>query len=363
MNKEQSIKRQTCKGLFKNLLILTLIAIVFLNNMLSFQSSFPTDEMNSAVLYEVKDEPTSDVHNDKIEHFPEPKDKMKCLSFDNELDKLVNKTEQVFIGMPAKASGSSLGKFAMEYCMKNYTHLSNEFFGWYFNLEDKILEMISNNFQVPNILVSHLGSEHALLKLVQGANDDSLIIYVHRHESDRLLSAVDQVVEKICSNRLTDLEEFKGTATIEDGRCIIKESALYEMVKKQKQEIGNSVYRALTCDFFEQVEENKPKMIIMDYRQTNQLQIALAKHYCPKMLNDGLIPVHINKAGEKQKKWQMDIYVRLSNHVTRVEPLREWLKAKRNVLEWALRPKVGCQGKIRDMEEQLFACNDGIVHI
>ena len=73
------------------------------------------------------------------------------------------------------------------------------------------------------------------------------------------------------------------------------------MIQNMEQEIGNGVYRALTCDVFGAIEANQPNMLILNYKQADELQKALVKHHCPDLLKDGTVPVHVNEVSEKEK--------------------------------------------------------------
>ncbi len=303
---------------------------------------------------------------------------MKCLSFQNEFDKLIQSTRQIFITMPAKAAGTSLGSFVTDKCLKSkYSNsgFDESMYGHYFNREESLQQMIASKYEIPQIMSSHLGRKelNALEQLIKSATDDSMILYVHRKETDRVLSGIKQVVDKVCSDKASDhigLEKYRDRIRKEslknnedDGsnnkNCIIHENILLEMVQNMEQEIGNGVYRALTCNVFDAIEANQPNMLILNYKQADELQKVLAKHHCPELLKDGSVPVHVNEVSKKEKIW----YVRLSSDESRKVPLEEWVEVKRHVIEWAfgMKKDVGCQRKIKNMEKMLFACDDELI--
>ena len=250
--------------------------------------------------------------------------------------------------------------------MKQYKHLSSDINGHYFNRENAVQEFISTNYEIPTIMSSHLGRKiyNPLEQLIKTATDDSLIIYIHRHETDRILSGIKQVGEKVCTGQWQDLEKYKRYVTTNDenGNCVIEEQALFDMIREGAQEIGNGVHRALTCNAFDAIEANKPNLVILNYKQVDELQKVLAKYHCPDVLKSGVLPVHINEASSKDK-----IYVKLKNNngdnENRKERLDEWVQVKKYVIEWAFGTKkdVGCQRKVKDTEKKLMSCDNEIL--
>lgn len=255
--------------------------------------------------------------------------------------------------------------------MKQYKHLPADISGHYFNKEDTVQEFISNNYEIPTIMSSHLGRTkyNPLEQLIKTATDDSLIIYIHRHETDRVLSGIKQVGEKVCTGQWERLEKYKPyvTAKDENGNCVIEEQALFDMIREGEQEIGNGVHRALTCNVFDAIEANKPNLVVLNYQQVNELQNVLAKYHCPDVLKSGVLPIHVNEASSKDK-----IYVKLKNikgskdggnNENRKERLDEWVQVKKHVIEWAfgMKKDAGCQRKVKDTEKMLMSCDNKIL--
>ena len=290
----------------------------------------------------------------------EENENLKCLSFEDEMDQLVSTTKQVFIAMPAKAAGTALGSFVMSHCMKDFKHIPG-FEGHYFNIPSKVEEMFTLNYELPPIMASHLGrkDKNALEAIAKSASDDTLIVYVHRHELDRMLSGIKQVAFHTCFRRNSELEKYADGVTLdENGDCVMEEDTLHNMIKDQTQEIGNGVHRALTCNFFDVVEERKPNMVILNYKQADALQRVLAKHYCPEVLESDAFPVHVNVAEEKK-----EILIRLKSDSTRLEPISDWVKVKRNMIEWTFGMKndVSCLDKVGETERKLLSCQDELM--
>ena len=290
----------------------------------------------------------------------EKTENLKCLSFEHEMDQLVNNTKQVFIAMPAKAAGSTLGAFVMSHCMKDFKYVK----GWEghdFTKESIVEKMFTLNYELPQIMASHLvgGRENTLEAMAKSATDDTLIVYVHRDELDRRLSAIKQVAFHTCFRRNPELEQYaEGVKVDKNGDCVIEEETLIQMIKDERQEIGNGVYRALTCNFFDVVEERRPNVVILNYKQADALQRALAKRYCPDVLENSKFPFRINVAEEKK-----EIMIRLKSDSSRLEPITDWVEVKRNMIEWTFEMKkdAGCLDKLGETERKLLSCQDELV--
>jgi hypothetical protein len=107
-------------------------------------------------------------------------------------------------------------------------------------------------------------------------------------------------------------------------------------------------------------------MIFVDYKEANHVQNLIAEKFCPGLVND---PVEENVATEKKAK----AYVQVMKNATTTAAtensydsifLREWLKAKRSTLEWALGLNEGatCTAKTRFMEDKLAGHEEGFLH-
>ena len=146
-----------------------------------------------------------------------------------------------------------------------------------------------------------------------------------------------------------------------DSSCTISEQDLVQRIIKEKRgEIGLGASRALTCNFYQTIQDNAPNIIFMDYEQTNVLHKILADKYCPTLE----LPIETNTAVSKK----LPIFVKLQNSdnnnvTTTTVPLDEWMIVKRSYLEWSLRLRgdMTCQAKTRQMEDQIFEfCDDHI---
>ena len=78
---------------------------------------------------------------------------LKCLSFENEMEDILSSTRQVYIAMPAKAAGSTMGVFVRDYCMKAYNFAPPEMKSNtnYFNSKQKLEYIKTHNDVFPSV--------------------------------------------------------------------------------------------------------------------------------------------------------------------------------------------------------------------
>mmetsp|Transcript_11016 Transcript_11016/g.13936 ORF Transcript_11016/g.13936 Transcript_11016/m.13936 type:complete len:355 (+) Transcript_11016:138-1202(+) len=294
----------------------------------------------------------------------------KCLSFEGSMDELVKSSKQIFITMPAKAAGSSMKAFTQK-CMSNHTVMEEDNF---INSEKSVLNMMTQTYELPSIITGHIYKEKTMVDIVKGATDDSLVLYINRQETDRLVSAAQTVVDRMCEGKFAELEEFKDQIQVrypdennrqenvfflrKNGECTIEEDALRDVLLQQKKEMGKSNFNSLSCSVFDAIEDNKPNMVVVDYKQAGRLQKLLAKYHCPEMLDEEA--VHSNRGSTHVKK-----FVRLSNEEGREVLLSEWMEKKRDLIEWGfgMKKDISCQGKIRSMQRELSRCDDEMFHL
>ena len=377
--------------------------------------------------------------------------KHQCLSFDNEFDRILASSKQVFLTMPTKAAGSSMGAFLQKHCLKDYYYPvsdlgdfapSNPLLG----TGPSFATMLDFNYDVPPVLSSHIGSPDDLPRLVRSATDETLVIYMHRQETDRLISSIKHVASSFCSglfkninnplqHQLWYMEKYGSMVHLVDedingldslladpdvkaifqhpkimaerdkmnpdqvdkvleelihdpklgsavvklksrmdipypypahyGKCIIEESVLHDIVSNHFNETFFSTKRTLTCGFFDELERHKPQnMVLINYKQANKLQLAFAQHYCPELITRNEVPIQENVDAMKDR-----VYTRLANSKTKhglnEVLLTEWVETKRHVLETVFdwNSDFECHGKVRELEKELFPCNDEILHI
>jgi len=284
-----------------------------------------------------------------------------CLSLDFEdtLDTIISNSRQVFITMPAKAAGTSLKQFTSKCTSKQQIVPDN-----FINNPTLSKNMLTDSFQLPSIIASHLYvGDKPLVDLVQHSTRQTLIVYVHRDETERLLSGIRQVLTSyVCSrnrvmrSKVGDTSQFNSA--FNDTHCTLDEVAVVDLIEKRFGEVGMGSSDILTCKAYEAIEQNAPNMIFMHYTQANKLQKLLAKHYCPELMEEE--PSRFNTAKGKG----MEVYLRLKKGKDIVN-LEIWLKEKRLLLEWALKLKkhASCQAKTKHIEDNLFACADQTVKV
>ena len=226
----------------------------------------------------------------------------QCLSlnFEEKMDAVISNSTQVFITMPAKAAGTSLKRFT-EKCMKQQEMSDN-----FINRPDLSKNFLTDSFELPSIITSHLYTgDQPLVDLAQHGTRQTLIIHVHRDETERLLSGIRQVLtSRVCEKkRRKDVEEFNISRN--ETHCILNEGPVVKLIENRVDEIGFGSPEILTCKAYEAIEQNAPNMIVLHYKQANKLQKLLAKHHCPELLEEP--PIEANVAKEKR----LTVYLRL----------------------------------------------------
>ena len=277
--------------------------------------------------------------------------KVDSMSMSMSMDDIMNRTKQVFITMPAKAAGSSMKYFTRQ-CTKSYP--PDNFINDRKNLKKTFF---ADNYELPSIIASHLYNDAPLVHLVKSSTRKTLIIYIHRDESERLISGIKMVLmSRICKSG----DDAKIYGVERNGsQCILDEEPVIDLIERKELEIGIGASKVLTCDAYKSIEENAPPhMLFVHYKQANKLQKLLAKHHCPDLLEAPA--VKSNAATDKQ----VEVSLRIKNS-KKIVKLSEWFDKKQGWLEWALnmRKEASCQSKTRDMEDVLFSCPDGAVKL
>jgi len=291
--------------------------------------------------------------------------KGRCLSldFDGEMDRLLSTHRQVFVAMPAKASGTTMKEFTA-ICTQmdvhdnvlNPTYKKGEPF-------DPMEELLGLYLEPPSLITSHLYNEKTLHTLIKHATKQSLIIYLHREETSRVISAIAEVAEsQMCSiGSQKGAEREKELKSMIESRknipCELGEKSLVSQIRSQKSEIGLGATAFLTCETYDAIQNNAPNMVFLHYKEVNRLQKLIAKHHCPKQLEAE--PVATNTKSQKRR---IDLKLQQDNSIV---SLQEWLDAKRNILELVLEMKkdMSCQAKTRGIEDALLACPNGALEV
>jgi len=277
---------------------------------------------------------------------PEFQDRCLGLGFEEDMDKLLSKYKQVFMLMPAKSAGTSIKRFtqgcmtSMEMPPVSDNHAITPAF-------------FQSELKMPNLISYHIQKETIFQDVVKGATDDTLILYSHRQETNRLVSAIKNVfAEHQCKGNTPPA----GVSKVNETVCHVQEGVLIERIQDRIQEIGWGSTRFLTCETFKTIKDNIPNLVFFNYKQANKLQKLIAKHHCPEIEER-----QVNVASTKS----MTVSVILEggegkNNNGTLLPLEDWLRAKVPVLEYSLDLKrdVSCQATTRKIQSELFACAD-----
>ena len=219
-----------------------------------------------------------------------------------------------------------------------------------------------SEFRMDKIMSSHSTNLKTITDLSKHTSRGSLIIYLHREETDRLLSAIKQVAERLCKSEFEKFrlnEELESTIHAEPvnkTHCVLHERSFFDIIEQRPMEIQHGPDDILRCEAYEAIEQSLPNLVFLHYKQQNRLQSLLAKHYCPHMNEPVTINVFSNKT--------IDIFIQSGNDKEEVHTISDWLVEKGDMIEWSLKMKGrGCQYKTRKIEDALFDCKDEIYQI
>ena len=293
----------------------------------------------------------------------------QCLSQPSLRD-LITSTDQVILTMPAKAAGTTMHNFAKQ-CNKD-SGLTVDYIDNLLNFKDldHFDGILSKSFQMPPVLSSHMYTLDNFLYLIKNVPRSTLLIYIHREETARLQSAVNEVVTNWCrrGNGYPGVYLEPPTKDFfdkEDGSvCHVSEENLINDglgEKGMELEIGLGATKLVHCETYNSILEYAPNMVFMDYKQANELQELISEKYCPDLEGD---PIASNVGAEKETQTLVKVQSGAAGKPDLVV-LRDWLKAKQNTLEWSLgmNSKASCTANTRIMEDNLFECEHGFVRV
>ena len=268
------------------------------------------------------------------------------LGWNEEFDALLSTAELVFLGGPDKAGGTSIQRFVKECvgAIRNPTMCINK---WnceslYLASSGEFSSSVDKVVEAPKLIGSHITKDQTLIRMFRNSNKHQWIVYVHRDETDRLASAIQQVVSR-------DFEKLRMDPKKDvDGKPVLDEQKLIQHIQSRPAEIRHGGAETLTCDMYDAIQEHAPNLLFVDLKQLNNLQTILSKHFCPERTPD---VVHANVAAEKRPFLvQMPTAALVEFH--------QWLDGKRHVLEWAIdhgRNRT-CLGKTKHMEGRVLGC-------
>mmetsp|Transcript_9394 Transcript_9394/g.22926 ORF Transcript_9394/g.22926 Transcript_9394/m.22926 type:complete len:360 (-) Transcript_9394:109-1188(-) len=289
-----------------------------------------------------------------------------CLSIRNNenqnksLEALIKSSKVIFLTMPSKASGSSLKQFTRQCMEQKFSQPNLSLKQQYYVAVDNIIsvdkpekkmEFLTKTFDLPPIIASHIYSDVPFMSLMQHATRSALIIQFHREETDRLRSAIRHVLSK---RACVPGQKIDKDTIINATCCILNESVVLNLIKSKFTEIGvGSIPRIFSCRTFQAIKDNEPNMILVQYRQSGEVQKLLAKYHCPGLVN----PIKKNEAAS-------GVWIRLQHDEVTVD-LEDWLDRKMEHIEWSLQLKreAGCQATTRHMEDDLFSCTEQVLEV
>ncbi len=284
-----------------------------------------------------------------VEQTHQSKQMGQCLGLDldDSMDNLLEKYKQVFVVMPAKAAGTTLIGFALK-CMTN-----SNFRGNILNKDIELRNAFKSQVELPSLVSSHLYTAKPFQSLIEHSTKDTLIIYSHREETSRFKSAVKHVTFRLCQNA-----EKEGGIELLENECRVTESKLLKVVETRRNEIALGPQRLLSCETFESIQENAPNLAFVNYKQANKLQRLLSKHHCPGSPYDIMVNV-----GET--KIPRSVVLEGSKLNGTIVSLDDWVEGKSGMLEYVFKARSDwtCQAKMKDIEEELFACPDEALQI
>lgn len=330
-------------------------AILLLANLLMLQLSFGSTK-NYRETADVVGNPQLLVHSTAAggsDSIPPPYKDIKhnmCVSRDHDLKRLINKTSNIIIMMPAKAAGTSFKYFAQS-CSGQFYNVSDNFLNY-----KQHINYLTTSYHLPPVISSHLYSDSPAKDVFKHGSEETLFIWSHRGETSRLVSAVKMVMRSYCADIFgKDFQFLENT----EERCVISENDLInEVIRKKQFEIRFGTERIVTCGMYNAIRDNLPNLVFIDYKVANEVQDQIARKYCP-----GQMPNESNLGNGTI------YYVRLSrNHTDAVDntvTLDDWLIVKRSHLEMnlKLKEKITCQATTRRLEHALESCGDHIVKV
>ena len=269
---------------------------------------------------------------------------------------------QVFIFMAAKAGGTSLKDFAIECsggdpnARAHRQHHRDNFI----NNRKFYRSFLLKSVEVPKIVASHLYTNQPMIDLIRygGAGQNSVIFYMYRDETDRLLSAIRHVIKtQICGvgrgtrNAVAKRNQLLGVQ-LNNQSCTFNEEPFVDLIKAGYQEIGFNGPILLTCDLWQIIDEMAPRIVFVHYSQSDRLQAALSEQYCPHATTK-----RQNTANISQNLGKMEYLVQKEGQQKVPIALDDWLQAKGPTIEFALQLSEGsCKHKTRTLEDEMKNC-------
>ena len=271
----------------------------------------------------------------------------RCLDDSGAMDKLLAEHKMVYFLMPALGAGSTVKHFVSQ-CMvgkRSFADTEDNILNkWHEGKDMALREAMTDSLEVQTVLVSHAYRDATLVDLMKHATTNSLIVYVHREETDRMKASIRHIVERLCPEP--------------PEQCKLKENEVLEAIAKQGTEMELGMSQILTCDTYDAVAENRPNLVFMNMKELDRLFPLVIKHHCPH--REGLETIPMNTHLQRRM-----IYVELNKGIDKgasgniyFVDLADWIEHKGEILEYVMDYKkdVTCQATTRNLEDDLFSC-------
>ena len=288
----------------------------------------------------------------------------QCLEFGTTFDEIVDRVNQAFILAPPKGSGSSLTTFS-RVCADGHKFPA-------FN-EANMIDEIFMHPTFPSVIVQHIFQPGMITHMMNTLPQDALIILIYREESKRKASGVKHIAEtRLCGNQVRtpsgfgDLEKAVGLK-YEGEQCVIENELQFieRVVERRFDEVAGEMNHIMSCPFHEALKNHFPNVVMVNYKQIDDVQVALSKKFCPHKYAAGKIPVEEqNVSGQKTTHPQ----IRLRETGERVS-IVDWVEDKRPFMDFALHwdeeqdDFTSCQSDTRLYENTMMTCKDKAVRL
>jgi hypothetical protein len=184
---------------------------------------------------------------------------IKDSTTNDDLRSLISSAEQIIILMPAKAAGTSFKAFASKCATKTFN-------GNFLNFKDRndFDSVLTASYDVPAVLASHMYQAENLIYFIKNAPRNTLLIYSHRDETTRLLSAIDHVVTSWCQGIRSPPEGFFEREQDDNAglkECFVSEKSLINLgINRKVMEIGIGATCLLTCETYKAIRDYGTKL-------------------------------------------------------------------------------------------------------
>eukprot|EP00551_Chaetoceros_affinis_P013620 CAMPEP_0203706726 /NCGR_PEP_ID=MMETSP0091-20130426/53999_1 /ASSEMBLY_ACC=CAM_ASM_001089 /TAXON_ID=426623 /ORGANISM="Chaetoceros affinis, Strain CCMP159" /LENGTH=156 /DNA_ID=CAMNT_0050582655 /DNA_START=40 /DNA_END=506 /DNA_ORIENTATION=+ len=112
--------------------------------------------------------------------------------------------------------------------------------------------VFTEKYHIPKILTSHVVQDTPLIRLFEQTPRDSLIIYSHREETSRIISAARHVISEICGGHRKDFPATEYEVDETKNECVFNEAAITDLIlKPHRQELEGGAFNVMTCKFYE----------------------------------------------------------------------------------------------------------------